>query len=555
MEKDSRRTFKSLPQGLPHYIVLLMKQVTFFKNLKISTELVSTLLVFTYGIVFMTIPNITTVYPIGHDTSAYLGNLKLMYEINFKSNYIYAYPLLPFFFSILYSLGVNIVAFLKVYSILAYGVAGISVYYYARKGLNWEKNKSLLTGIIFLSSPIALRIGWELHSQFIATVLLFIALTQLSLLLKMENLTLKSVLRKRRFLLIIVLTIAIGWLHLLISALFLFILVFEFFINTRKAKEASAVYLLCAFALALSSSLSAILLAPEPMTLVNPKNLQTAIGFIRPEYANGISWLVSLILFSYAIIIPLAFFGIFKKSQVLLMTIFPTLFLVLFSVNPSLPFVPPERIVYLYVYPFSLFASNGVYRLKNYGRNLKIKLNVLKVFFSIDSIILAIVLALLIFQSLNMTGLFQPVSPLANPPSGYPQNLQWAGVSISEIGDVISVTEWYRTNMNFDSLLIVPDGAFGLVKYYLEERMPVVKWSVYYQPSANLLWLQNGSLFFMQVDMPAKMINDLFAQDFNNLYIMYMPSWNISNAYTEIYPRIENAVYQSGDVILYKIRK
>lgn len=95
MEKNSRRTFKSLLQGLPHYIVLLMKQVAFFKNLKISTELVSTLLVFTYGIVFMTIPNITTVYPIGHDTSAYLWNLKLMYEINFKSDYIYAYPLLP----------------------------------------------------------------------------------------------------------------------------------------------------------------------------------------------------------------------------------------------------------------------------------------------------------------------------------------------------------------------------------------------------------------------------------------------------------------------------
>jgi hypothetical protein len=154
-----------------------------------------------------------------------------------------------------------------------------------------------------------------------------------------------------------------------------------------------------------------------------------------------------------------------------------------------------------------------------------------------------------------MTGVFQPLSLFSDPPAGYPQHLQWAGVSIPEIRDTISVTEWYNTNANFDSLLIVPDGAFGWVKYYLKERAPVIKWSVYYQPFGNSLWLKNGSLSFTVTDMPAKMINEPIVQDFNNLYIMYIPSWNISNAYTEIYPRIENAVYQSGDVILYKIRK
>jgi len=509
------------------------------------------IVIFVYGVIFIIIPNTTTIYPIGHDTSAYLANLKLMYEINSKSSYVYAFPLLPFFFSVLYSFGVNMVMLLKIYSIVAYGFAGVSVYYYARKGLEWNLSKSVLAGTIFLSSPITLRIGWELHSQLIATISFFVALAQLNLLLKIKDFTLKSVLRRRQFLLIIGLTIAIGWLHLLISSLFLFILLSEFVLNIIERKKQSIVFLFCGLVLVLATLFFSIILAPEPMTPANPRNLQAAIGFTRPEYANGIFWLLSLISFSYAFIIPLAILGIFRKPQILLMVIFPTLFLFLYLVSPSMPFIPPERNVYLYEYPLCLFAANGIYWLKNQAKNIK-KPRSFQASFSIDSIIVAILLIPLIFQSLNMTGLFQPIGIFSDPPPGYPPNIQWAGVSISEIEDVIYITNWYNEISEFNSLLIVPDGSFGWVKYHLKDGLPVVKWSIFNDPYGTPLLLQNGSLILVPGELPVNILQEKKLQGFDNFYIMHMPSWDIADAIQEIYPRLEK-ISSQGNVVLYKI--
>jgi len=152
-----------------------------------------------------------------------------------------------------------------------------------------------------------------------------------------------------------------------------------------------------------------------------------------------------------------------------------------------------------------------------------------------------------------MTGLFQPIGFFSNPPPSYPLHLQWAGVSISEIQDVIDLTKRYNNIADFNSLLIVPDGAFGWVKYHLKEGLYAVKWSVFIHPYATPLLLQNGSLIFIPGELPVNLLQESMLQHFDNLYIMHMPSWDIADAIQEIYPRLEKMASQ-GDVVLYKIK-
>jgi hypothetical protein len=149
-----------------------------------------------------------------------------------------------------------------------------------------------------------------------------------------------------------------------------------------------------------------------------------------------------------------------------------------------------------------------------------------------------------------MTGLFRPIYLFANPPRGYPSSLQWSGVAIPEIKDVINVTRWWNAHANSTSLLIVPEGAWGWVKYYLRENLYVAKWHP--QGVLNPLIL-NHSLVVIYSRFPIDIINNsLLSNYFSDFYLMDIKSWHLENAYMGIDFRLRK-VLSSGDVILYHI--
>lgn len=515
-----------------------------------SKELKYALGVLLFGIVFMLIPNLTTIYPIGHDSSAYLGNLRVMSEINFKTNYIFVFPFLPFIFSLLYTIGLNMVLFLKVYSIVVYGFAGLAIYYFSRKNLEWDNKKSFVAALIFLASPITLRMGWELHSQILGMIFFFVALVQLSQLSQKDSLLLDKRLRSKNFFLLLLLMILIGWVHLLVAIFFFFILTSSFFIKLVKTRKVNYLLIFFAAVLVTATVVFSIVLAPNELGPSNPANLNAAIGFVSSSSSVSLSWLFSLFLFSYSFLIPFALVGFFSKSKLVLMIIFPTLFILSYFLF-SFSFVPLERALYLYQYPFSLYAVNGLYHLKSFETARRI--GKLRKIFSLRNVTIFLVLALIVFQSLNMTGLFQPISLYSTPPEGYPSSLQWSGIAPPEIDPVISLTKWCNANLNSSSLLIVPDGAFGWVRYYLHDDLSVVKWSIYYEPFGTPLVSQNKSLLYVPAEIPEKLLSDPIVKSFSSVYVLYLPSWDLQNAINAIYPMAEKTVEQ-GNVILYRIK-
>ncbi len=58
---------------------------------------------------------------------------------------------------------------------LLYGFLGISVYYFARSYLVWNRWRSLLAVGVLAFSIVSLRISWDLNKQVFATVPLFLA--------------------------------------------------------------------------------------------------------------------------------------------------------------------------------------------------------------------------------------------------------------------------------------------------------------------------------------------------------------------------------------------
>lgn len=518
-----------------------------------NPELKYALFIFVFGSLFMLIPNITTGYPIGHDSQSYLGNLRIMNEINFQTGMIYLTPMLPFIFSLL-SFQVDMITFLKFYPIFMYGFHGVTVYYYARVGLRWDARKSVLASLILLSSAIALYTGYNLHSQLLSLSLLFVLLTQLKVLMERKHATFASTLRDHRLLLVFPLVILIGWSHVIISGMLFFILSLEFVKSLAERRKDSIVFILSGAALVSSYLIFSFVLMPEPFRDLNPQNL--LITFDRPlAFDGGLPWLFSLFLFSFVILVPFSILGIFKDSQLLAMLAFLTVFSLLYVINPSLGLLPPDRTVKLYQYPLAIFAANGIARVGEYRKFLpRYKKTLVAISTKARRTAAAAILSLLVFQSLNGSGLFEPISLLRNPPIGYPTSAQWSGVHIPEIDHVIALTQWYNEHIDSSSILIVPEGAFGWVKYHLKEESYVAKW----HPDTELSpFIIDGQLVVIRAKSPRDIIetdDQYILTHFDRVYLMDVPSWrNVEGAFDGLCGL--EMIKTVGDVSILRITK
>lgn len=530
----------------------LFSNKLFFKRFAIKEDITRSLLIYMYGLFFMAIPNTLTPYPIGHDTIQYLGNAKLMYEVNSKTKLLYSSPLLPFLLSILLVLGFDMVSLLKIYTIFIYGFIGLTVYYYARKALKWDVNRSTLASILLLSSPASLVTGWQLHSQVLSTCIFFVLITQIKILLEKKKSRYLFLLTDRKFFLTAILAFLVTWSHPIIMALLFFMNSIEFLFNLIKRRYESVYFLLLNVVIFISYIVTSIIMIPEPLRDINPRNIQIMHNFTS-NTRKKFSDLISLFLMYYMFLLPFSAAGIFVDTQVLLMLAFPTVFLISLFLNYIILPIPDVRLLMLYQYPLSLFASNGIFRLKSEKKfTLLFKLGYHDLSISLEprNIAALCILFLIVFQSLNMTGLFRPIYFFANPPSWYPSSLQWSGIAIGEIEDVINVTRWWNAHANSTSLLIVPEGAWGWVKYYLRENLYVAKWHP--QGVLNSLIL-NHSLIVIYNRFPIDIINNsLIMNYFSDFYLMDIKSWHLENAYMGIDFRLQK-VLSSGDVKLYRI--
>jgi len=89
----------------------------------------------------------------------------------------------PLFYTVvisMVSLGAPLTLTLKVMPPLLHGFLALAIYTYARRALGWLPKKSMLTAFLATVYFVAMRVSWDLLRNELALILLFVALTLLS---------------------------------------------------------------------------------------------------------------------------------------------------------------------------------------------------------------------------------------------------------------------------------------------------------------------------------------------------------------------------------------
>src|SRR3989304_5293153 len=89
----------------------------------------------------------------------------------------------PLFYTILISIvsaGAPIILTLKMLSPLFLGFLGLSMYMFARRGLDWSPSKGTVAALIGTIYFVALRVSWDMLRNELGLIFFFVVLTLLS---------------------------------------------------------------------------------------------------------------------------------------------------------------------------------------------------------------------------------------------------------------------------------------------------------------------------------------------------------------------------------------
>ena len=123
-------------------------------------------IIFLIPLIVRSIPELLSPVPIGFDTAIYLAKAKMLAA---------SPSILPFFarlLGLLYLLGVDLMAVMKVLPVIVFATTILLACVYAHKRLNWSLHDVLVLAVMMSFSAAMLRMSWDLHRQSMATLLL-----------------------------------------------------------------------------------------------------------------------------------------------------------------------------------------------------------------------------------------------------------------------------------------------------------------------------------------------------------------------------------------------
>lgn len=187
-----------------------------------NRDIIFPILTFALPLVLRAIPELLMgPYIVGFDTLGYYVPNTLLWLHNGVNLSTY-FATAPLFYTILVSIvawGEPLILVLKIFPVLLHGFLGLSIYAYARKGLNWSPSKSTIVALLSTVYFVALRVSWDLLRNELGLIFFFAVLTLLS----MEKYNVRA---WKQNLLIALAMIAVTLSHQLVSVIMLGVLVF-----------------------------------------------------------------------------------------------------------------------------------------------------------------------------------------------------------------------------------------------------------------------------------------------------------------------------------------
>ena len=385
-------------------------------------------------------------YVIGFDTMGFYVQNTLAWlhgGVDFWS-YLAVAPLFYVLLMSLVSAGVPIVIVLKVFSPLLLGLLGLSIYYYAHKGLGWSSFKSLAPALLGTIYFVALRISWDMLRNELGLIFLFVALTFLS--------QLKTGSWKQYFVLSLAM-IAVVLSHQLVAVILLGVVIFTVFHGLLQKSFQKSLALIVASLPASVFSLVVYFFAVVPDGFQNYATsteliLANWLGF--SSYPSMLLSELGFFLFCFLPLLPLVVFGFkclgdFQLRSWIILSLF--LLLIPFA------FVSPYRWLLLLIYPFVFFVVEAVSHLKSIKwKRFNTSLQKIVIFYLILS---TVVLSFgYIFSTPDQP--FSYFSPQHFNSYYYqiPSAMQQNTISVADFQGTVDALRWFEENKPVGGLLL-----------------------------------------------------------------------------------------------------
>ncbi len=453
-------------------------------------------------------------FPTGFDTIAYYVPNTLMWLRNGVGWSFLS--IAPFLYALLMgitSIGLPIVASIKILCPLFLGLLGVAVYSYAGKALSWSPRKSLLVTIFATLYFVALRVSWDMLRSELALIFLFVTLVFLT----------KDGYSRKNGVLLSFAMFSVVFAEQLVAVVMLFI-VFATAVSLALDKKTTEVrrLVICAVpaVFLFSVEVFASYVAVPNFSLFTDFLGQSSGGFMAlygfNSYPAMVGNTLGFFVFCYLPVLPLVLIAAKKfrgnlQLNAWILWVFITLVLVMIS--PSAFFaVLPYRWILLLTYPLAFFAAEGFSRLK---------INALKV---VVFLILATFSVSFAVLPNNLTFPYYTIYPLY-----VPMNMLQNTVLLRDCQDTVNALNWIKENMPSNARLLVHDAFYG--------------WAS--------LTLNSNQLISYGYDNPATYAKQLLENgSTNQLYLI----WWIEGYGGHGQPTVSSVfgeVYQSGKIAVY----
>ncbi len=493
------------------------------KNLSLNRNFLFPLMAFLIPLIVRAIPEVLMApYVTGFDTMGHYVPTTFLW-LNGGVDLWRFVATAPLFYSIVvffvYS-GGALTTVLKIIPPLLHGFLGLSVYGYAKRGLDWSSGKSMLTALLATLYFVALRVSWDMLRNELALILFFVAL----MLLNMKD---SFSVSWKRYLMLSFTMCLVVLAHQLISVLMFGVigLTVIFKIIRKQGKIGSLI----------TASLPSVLVFLAIFYFTpTVAEYRLIFGFSQTDgwlslfgfssYGSMLASVAGFFLYCFLPLLPLIMLGAKRLGNFQL-----NAWVLLCVIGALIPMVSPSNLRWLMMlsYPFAFYISDALSRIKLVSwRRFGIPLH--------KSIAAYLLLVLLILGSGLILSTPENPAPYFNTQvyNGFvyqiPTSLLQNTVSIADCSDTANALEWLKSNMSEDSLLLSHRAFYG--------------WA--------LSSLNSNQVILYEYDNPEDTAKILAQEGHNQIYLI----WWINGKGWYGQPTVSSSfgqIYRSGKIAIY----
>jgi hypothetical protein len=360
----------------------------------------------------------------------------------------------PLFYTILISIvaaGGPLIVVLKIIPPLLLGFLGLSIYMYARKGLEWSPSKSTFVALLGTVYFVALRASWDQLREELGLVFFFVVLM---LLINRKDSSWKRYVVLSLAMMVVVLS------HQLVSVLMFGVIAFTVVYNLFRKDFIGSIDLIL---VSLPAALYFVIVYLSGAAQSGFLNYSTNVGSPLATWTGFTSYQSMLIsgagffLYCYLLLLPLVLISLKRFGNLQLRS---WLLLSLILLLLPIASVSPYRWILMLTYPFAFYATDALSWLKSIKwKRFKFTVHRIAILYLVLST--AILSFGFIFMTSEKPFLYFNPEQFNYYPYQIPSSMSQNTISITDCHDTVNALQWFKDNVNSSTLLLTHTVFYG----------------------------------------------------------------------------------------------